>query len=102
MKYITTIVLAFVFSVSMALSTEKTLTEHIEWSKYTCKSQKRCGPTFVQKGKVTGLLITSNGAKLVAHMKIWKPGTKLGVTITGEIKEGTIVASKVENKKKQL
>ena len=54
----------------------------------------------MQKGKATVLLLTSNGAKPVAHMEICKPGTKLDVTVTGEIKEGTIVTSKVEDKKK--
>ena len=102
MKYITTIALAFAFSVSVALAGEKTLTGQIACSKCTCKKTKKCGPAFVLKGKdgkVTVLLITGKGAKSVAHKEICKPGTKLDVTITGEIKEGTIVASKVEKKK---
>ncbi len=102
MKYIMTFALALAFSASVALAGEKTLTGQIACSKCTCKKTKKCGPAFVQKdkdGKVTVLLITGKGAKSIAHKEICKPGTKLDVTVTGTIKEGNIVASKVAKKK---
>ena len=103
MKYITTIALALGFTAFTALAGEKTLTGKIACSKCTCKKTAKCGPAFVQTGKdgkVTVLLIKGKGAKAIPHKAICKPGTKLDITITGTIKEGTIVASKVVQKKK--
>jgi hypothetical protein len=102
MKYITTIALALAFSASVALAGEKTLTGKIACSKCTAKKTKKCGPAFVQTGKdgkETVLLIKGKAAKSVKHGLICKPGTKLDISITGTIKDGTIVASKVVLKK---
>jgi hypothetical protein len=103
MKYITTFALALAFSASVALAGEKTLTGKIACSKCTFKKTEKCGPAFEQTdkaGKVTVLLIKGKGAKSVKHGLFCKPGTKLDISITGTIKKGTIVASKVVLKKK--
>ena len=107
MKYITTIALALGFTAFTALAGEKTLTGKIGCSKCTLKKDgkaltKKCGPAVEltdKDGKVTVLLIKGKGAKSVKHGLFCKSGTKLDVTITGTIKEGTIVASKVAKKK---
>ena len=108
MKYITTFALALAFSASVALAGEKTLTGKIACTKCTLKDKdgnkltKGCSPALVQTdkdGKVTVLFIKGDGAKSFKHKKICPPGTKLDATVTGTIKEGTIVANKVVFKK---
>jgi len=103
MKYITTIALALAFSVSMAVAGEKTLTGKVVCAKCTAKKAEKCSPAFVSKGKdgkeVT-LLVSGKAAKAIKHGRICKPNSSVEVTITGTIKEGTITAAKLTEKKK--
>ena len=103
MKYITTFALALAFSVSMAVAGEKTLTGKVVCAKCTEKKAEKCTPAFVSKGKdgkeVT-LLVSGKAAKAIKHGRICKPNSSVEVTITGTIKEGTITAAKLTEKKK--
>ena len=108
MKYITTIVLALGFSVSVALAGENPIKGQLACAKCTAKIKGAgCSPAFIFKGKdgktltllIKGKAVKGKGCGDIAHGKFCKPGTKLDVTLTGVIKEGTIVASKCEQKK---
>lgn len=104
MKYITTIALTLVFGVATAIADhhQKTLTGKIVCAKCTAKKAEKCSPAFVSKdkdGKEVTLLVAGKAAKAIKHGRICKPNSSVEVTITGEIKEGTITAAKLTEKK---
>jgi len=102
MKYITTFALTFVFTAFVSLAGEKTLTGKIVCAKCTAKKAKKCSPAFVSKdkdGKEVTLLVAGKAAKAIKHGRICKPNSSVEVTITGAIKEGTITAAKLTEKK---
>ena len=71
-------------------------------AKCTAKKAEKCGPAFVSKdkdGKEVTLLVAGKAAKAIKHRRICKPNSSVEVTITGEIKEGTITAAKLIEKK---
>ena len=51
-------------------------------------------------GKEVTLLVSGKAAKAIKHGRICKPNSSVEVTITGMIKEGTITAAKLTEKKK--
>ncbi len=106
MKYIMTLALALVFSASVALAGEKPIEGKIVCGKCTAKIKGAgCSPAFAFKGKdgkeqtllLAGKLVKGKGAEGLPHGKFCKKS--VAVTMTGEIKDGKFVGTKLVVKK---
>ena len=107
MKYITTFALALAFSASVALAGEKPINGKIVCGKCTAKIKGAgCSAAFTFKGKdgkvqtllLVGKLVKGKGAEGLPHGKFCKKS--VAVTMTGEIKDGKFVGTKLVVKKK--
>ena len=107
MKYITTFALALAFSASVALAGEKPIEGNIVCAMCKAKIEGAgCSPAFAFKGKdgkvqtllLVGKLVKGKGAEGLPHGKFCKKS--VAVTMTGEIKDGKFVGTKLVVKKK--
>ena len=107
MKYITTFALALVFSASVALAEDKPIEGNIVCAMCKAKIEGAgCSPAFTFKGKdgkeqtllLVGKLVKGKSAKGLPHTEFCQKS--VAVTMTGEIKDGKFVGTKLVVKKK--
>ena len=109
MKYITTFALALVFTASVALAGEKPVEGKIVCGRCTAKIEgAKCSAAVTYKGKdgkeqtllLAGKLVKGKGCEGIPHGKFCSPKKSVAVTITGTIKDGKFVGTKLVVKKK--
>jgi len=110
MKYITTFVLAFVFTAFVALADHHSVQAKIVCGKCTAKIKGAgCSAAITYKGKdgkevsylLSGKLVKGKGCEGISHGTICKPGSSVAATVTGKVVDGKFNAEKIVAKKKK-